>query len=189
MFKRYLIELGCLKSFVFKKEGGCNPAHLLSIHAARACCLRVNFSQISDDLGRFRPPKERVPVDHCHENGTTDNVSDRDGKQIDVKECSPVAPIIPVGGEDVRGQEEHVGDTVLKADRNESTDGEPYPEYLAYRIVGRNGEPHGETYKPITADATVERLPEIERHLSVPHRHHIQISGTLWPANFVDDDT
>lgn len=60
--------------------------------------------------------------------------------------------------EDGHGDEEHVGDNVIEAERDESKDGPPDAHNLAGDVTRLEGQPTGDADEPVGADGAQEDL-------------------------------
>src|SRR3712207_4903196 len=89
-------------------------------------------------LGRL-VAEEQVPVGRRHEDDRADEVA-RPGHQPVEQHVAPAEP--GDAGEDRGGQEEHVGDDVVEAHRDERHDREEDGEHLAGQRLGGQRHPH-----------------------------------------------
>jgi hypothetical protein len=126
----------------------------------RSRCL-CQLPLILDVLNRLEPHVfDDAPVDppiqETCEKRASDEVADHGGDEVETQE----APEGRVCAEhEADGAEEHVGDDVLEAGDDESTNWPPNADDLGNYVLRRNGEPHGHANEPVAGDAAEKHLP------------------------------
>ena len=94
-------------------------------------------------------------IGSCNHNSTTNNVTQGDWDQILGQECVPGDVCIQVHG---HGDDEHVGNGVLKTNGNEGGDGEVNANSFACQAVSSNGHPCCQAHKPVGQNGSQEGL-------------------------------
>ena len=96
-----------------------------------------------------------VGVGRCNHHSTSNNVAQSDRDQILGQERVPGDGCIQIHG---HGNDEHVGNGMLKTNGDKGGDGEVDSNSLACQTVGANGHPCCQAHKPVGQDSSQEGL-------------------------------
>jgi len=94
-----------------------------------------------------------VGITSCDDNGTSDQVPQKDGDNILENSISQGNLRSKQEG---TGHDEKVGDTVFKTDSNKGRNGEPTSDEFSGKVIGGTGHEDGNRNHPVTQDSLDE---------------------------------